>query len=78
MRSNVEKNIYKLRTKTGLLFLCSNINTDSPLSSNCVKLEKLQVRNLRFLQRSLLRWLTCYETVWKTSMLEVGVNICST
>ena len=30
---NVEKNIYKLYTKTGLLCYCSNINIDSPLFS---------------------------------------------
>jgi hypothetical protein len=39
-------NIYKMYTK--ILSHCWNMNTDSPQSSNRVKLEKQQLRNLRF------------------------------
>jgi len=35
------------------MFNYSNINADSSLSSKCVKLEKLQLRNLRFPQRNI-------------------------
>jgi hypothetical protein len=35
------------------MFNCSNINTDSPLSSKRVKLEKLLLRNLRFPQQNI-------------------------
>lgn len=44
MCQNVEKNIYKLYTKVW------NINTDCPLSSIGVKLDKKQLRILRFPQ----------------------------
>jgi len=40
---------HKVYTK--ILLHCPNINIDSLLSSNCVKLEKQQLRNLSFLQR---------------------------
>jgi len=59
-----EKNIYKVYTKTGLVFHCSYINTCFPLSSKCVKPEEWQLRNS--------------ETSQKTSILQVGINIYST
>jgi hypothetical protein len=36
---------------TEILFRCSNVNTDSRLSSKCIKLEKQHLWNLSFLQR---------------------------
>ena len=47
---NVDKT-YKVYAK--IMFNCSNINADSCLSSKRVKLEKLQLRNLRFPQRNI-------------------------
>jgi len=41
------KNIYEVYAK---IFHCSNINTDSPLSSNGDELEKYHLRNLRVTQ----------------------------
>jgi len=36
------------------MIYCSNENTDYPLSSNRVKLEKLKMKNIRFPQRCFL------------------------
>jgi len=65
------------------MIYCSNENTDSPLSYNCVKLEKQKMKNIRFPQRCLLVGkfglnLPTNEAFWKTSGLKVFINICST
>ena len=44
------KTFFKLYTK--ILFHCLNINPDSPLSSNDIKLEEYQLQNLSFSQCS--------------------------
>jgi hypothetical protein len=36
-----------------LIFHCSNINTNSLVSSNYIKLEKQQLQNLRFPQQNI-------------------------
>jgi hypothetical protein len=73
---NVEKNLYKVYTK--IQFRCSNTDTDSPLSSNRVKLLKQQLRNLRVPQHCLFFSLVgrfedfnlpASEPSWNTSML---------
>ena len=46
---------------TKILFHCSNINTDSPLSSNRVKVEKKHFRNLSF-HSTPCRWLADLKT----------------
>jgi hypothetical protein len=55
----VKKIAYKMCTK--ILFHCSNINTDSPLSSNRVKVEKKHFRNLSF-HSTPCRWLAGLKT----------------
>jgi hypothetical protein len=62
---------------TEILFCCLNINTDYLLSSNYMKLEKFQLKNLRFGRFEDLRPSNQGNTP-KTGILKVGINICHT
>jgi hypothetical protein len=50
-----------------ILFHYSNLNTNSPVLSNCIKLGEWQLQNLRFHRR----------TSQVDTTLKLGINICS-